>query len=76
MIPRREAATGGPRQRHPAPHVRRHQRRVIPPDIGVVGNGATGIQVIQTIAPQVGHLTVFQRTATYAIPEKDQSTVL
>ena len=39
--------------------------------VGVMGTGATGIQVIQTIAPQVGHLTVFQRTATYAIPMKN-----
>ena len=39
--------------------------------VGVLGTGATGIQVIQTIAPQVGHLTVFQRTATYAIPMRN-----
>ncbi len=39
--------------------------------VGVMGTGATGIQVIQTIAPQVGHLTVFQRTATYAIPMRN-----
>jgi acetone monooxygenase (methyl acetate-forming) len=36
--------------------------------VGVIGTGATGIQVIQTIASQVGHLTVFQRTANYTIP--------
>src|SRR5271166_7021534 len=29
--------------------------------VGVVGIGATGIQVIQTIADKVGHLTVFVR---------------
>lgn len=34
----------------------------------VVGTGATAIQVIQTIAPLVDHLTVFQRTANYTIP--------
>ena len=39
--------------------------------VGVIGTGATGIQVIQTIAPQVEHLTVFQRTATYAIPMRN-----
>ena len=39
--------------------------------VGVIGTGATGIQVIQTIAPQVAHLTVFQRTATYAIPMRN-----
>ena len=32
--------------------------------VGVIGTGATGIQVIQTIAAEVAHLSVFQRTAT------------
>ena len=36
--------------------------------VGVIGTGATGIQVIQTIAPEVAHLTVFQRTPNYAVP--------
>ncbi|HKY93485.1 MAG TPA: NAD(P)/FAD-dependent oxidoreductase [Nevskiaceae bacterium] len=36
--------------------------------VGVIGTGATGIQVVQTIAPEVEHLTVFQRTANYAVP--------
>ncbi|AVD89988.1 NAD(P)/FAD-dependent oxidoreductase [Pseudomonas sp. SWI44] len=40
--------------------------------VGVVGTGATGIQVVQTIAPQVGSLTVFQRTAPYTIPMRNQ----
>jgi acetone monooxygenase (methyl acetate-forming) len=35
--------------------------------VGVIGTAATGIQVIQTIASQVGHLKVFQRTPQYAI---------
>jgi acetone monooxygenase len=39
--------------------------------VGVVGTGATGIQVIQTIAAEVGALTVFQRTANYAIPMRN-----
>ena len=39
--------------------------------VGVFGNGATGIQVIQTIAPIVGKLTVFQRTPQYALPMKN-----
>ncbi|MGQ0699814.1 MAG: flavin-containing monooxygenase [Panacagrimonas sp.] len=36
--------------------------------VGVIGTGATGIQVIQTVAPLARHLTVFQRTPNYAIP--------
>ncbi len=39
--------------------------------IGIIGTGATGIQVIQTIAPEVGHLTVFQRTPNYTIPMRN-----
>jgi acetone monooxygenase len=36
--------------------------------VGVVGVGATGMQVIQTIAPQVGHLTVFVLNPNFSIP--------
>ncbi|TAM09753.1 MAG: NAD(P)/FAD-dependent oxidoreductase [Nevskiaceae bacterium] len=36
--------------------------------VGVVGTGATGIQVTQTVAPLCRHLTVFQRTANYTVP--------
>ncbi len=36
--------------------------------VGVVGTGATGIQVIQTIAPMVGQLKAFVRTPQYIIP--------
>lgn len=36
--------------------------------VGVIGTGASGVQVIQTIAPEVAHLTVFQRTAAYSVP--------
>ena len=39
--------------------------------VGVVGIGATGIQVIQTIADQVAHLTVFARTPQYVLPMKN-----
>lgn len=36
--------------------------------VGIIGTGATAIQVIQTIAKDVGHLTVFQRTPNWAAP--------
>ncbi|NMI00904.1 flavin-containing monooxygenase [Pseudonocardia acidicola] len=39
--------------------------------VGVVGIGATGIQVIQTIAERVEHLTVFARTPQYVLPMKN-----
>lgn len=39
--------------------------------VGVVGIGATGIQVIQTIADRVGELKVFVRTPQYVLPMKN-----
>ena len=36
--------------------------------VGIIGTGATAIQTIQTIAKDVGHLTVFQRTPNWAAP--------
>ena len=36
--------------------------------VGIIGTGATAIQVIQTIAAEVGSLTVFQRTPNWAAP--------
>ncbi len=36
--------------------------------VGVIGTGATGVQVIQEIGPEVGHLTVFQRTINTGLP--------
>ncbi|ANS31316.1 Phenylacetone monooxygenase [Rhodococcus opacus] len=41
--------------------------------VGVVGTGATGIQVIQTIVDEVADLKVFVRTPQYAIPMKNPS---
>ncbi|PXW35636.1 UNVERIFIED_CONTAM: cation diffusion facilitator CzcD-associated flavoprotein CzcO [Williamsia faeni] len=37
--------------------------------VAVIGTGATGIQIIPTIAPQVQHLTVLQRTAIWVLPK-------
>jgi len=36
--------------------------------VGVIGTGASGVQVIQELAPIVKHLTVFQRTPNMALP--------
>jgi acetone monooxygenase (methyl acetate-forming) len=35
--------------------------------VGVIGIGATGIQVIQTIAPEVGSMKIFVRTPQYVV---------
>ena len=39
--------------------------------VGIIGTGATGIQVIQSVAPRCAHLTVFQRTPNYAVPMRN-----
>ena len=36
--------------------------------VGVIGTGASGVQLIPEIAGEVAHLTVFQRTANYCAP--------
>src|SRR5271166_122532 len=36
--------------------------------VAVIGTGATGVQTIQTIAKEVGQLTVFQRTPNWCAP--------
>lgn len=36
--------------------------------VGVIGSGATAVQLITEVAKNVGHLTVFQRTANYCVP--------
>lgn len=39
--------------------------------VAVVGTGSTASQVIPAIAPEVGHLTVFQRSAGWVLPRVD-----
>ncbi len=36
--------------------------------VGVIGTGATGVQLITEIAKEVSHLTIFQRTANFCAP--------
>ena len=36
--------------------------------VAVIGTGSTGVQLIPEVAKEVGHLTVFQRTANWAVP--------
>ena len=40
--------------------------------VGVVGTGATAVQLITEIAKEVRHLTVFQRTANYCAPLRNR----
>lgn len=40
--------------------------------VAVVGTGASAVQVVPAIAPDVAHLTVFQRTASWVLPRLDR----
>lgn len=39
--------------------------------VAVIGSGASAIQFLPEIAPEVGHLTLFQRTAPWVLPKMD-----
>ncbi|KAL4970177.1 flavin-containing monooxygenase [Aspergillus stella-maris] len=36
--------------------------------VAVIGTGASGVQIVQTLAKEVGSMTVFQRTPNLAVP--------
>lgn len=40
--------------------------------VGIIGTGSSGIQAIPVIAETAKHLTVFQRTANYSVPARNQ----
>ncbi len=39
--------------------------------VAIIGTGASAVQVIPSIAPEVQHLTVFQRTPIWCLPKLD-----
>lgn len=41
--------------------------------VGVIGTGASAIQIVPAIAPNVKHLTLFQRTPAWVLPRMDHS---
>jgi cation diffusion facilitator CzcD-associated flavoprotein CzcO len=41
--------------------------------VGVIGTGASAIQIVPAIAPLCGQLTVFQRTPAWIIPRQDHA---
>ena len=51
----------------------RHDHDLTGRQVAVVGTGASAIQFVPLIAPQVGRLTVFQRTAPWVIPRPNQA---
>lgn len=40
--------------------------------VGVIGTGATGVQIVPAIAETAEHVTVFQRTPNYVLPRRDR----
>jgi cyclohexanone monooxygenase len=40
--------------------------------VGVIGTGSSGVQMIPIIAQQAKHLTVFQRTANFSLPARNE----
>ncbi|MBF6208412.1 NAD(P)/FAD-dependent oxidoreductase [Streptomyces gardneri] len=40
--------------------------------VAIIGTGASAIQIVPAIAPQVGHLDVYQRTAPWLLPRLDR----
>lgn len=41
--------------------------------VAVIGSGASAIQFVPAIVPDVDHLTVFQRSAPYVLPKPDRA---
>lgn len=50
----------------------RHDHDLRGRDVAVIGTGASAIQFVPAIAPEVRRLTVFQRSAPYVIPKMDR----
>jgi len=44
--------------------------------VGVIGTGASAVQVVPSIAPQARRLAVFQRTPAWVVPKRGNSVVL
>ncbi|WP_194820254.1 NAD(P)/FAD-dependent oxidoreductase [Nocardia sp. XZ_19_385] len=39
--------------------------------VGIIGTGASAVQIIPSIAPEAGRLSVFQRTPVWSLPKPD-----
>lgn len=74
--PRIPAVPGAERFTGPQFHTARfrHEVDLTGRRVAVIGAGASAIQVVPAIAAQVGHLTVFQRSAPYVMPKLNPST--
>ena len=48
-----------------------HSQNLAGKRVAVIGTGASAVQIIPSIAPEVQHLTVFQRTPIWCLPKLD-----
>jgi cation diffusion facilitator CzcD-associated flavoprotein CzcO len=39
--------------------------------VGVIGTGSTGVQITSAVVPEVAHLSLFQRTAQWIMPQEN-----
>ena len=39
--------------------------------VGIVGNGSTGVQIVAALAERTSHLSLFQRTAQWILPQEN-----
>jgi 4-hydroxyacetophenone monooxygenase len=71
--PRYPDVPGVGRFRGPAYHSARwdHGVRLEGRRVGVIGTGASAVQIVPAIAPEAGEVLVFQRTATWLAPTPD-----
>jgi cation diffusion facilitator CzcD-associated flavoprotein CzcO len=71
--PKRPDIAGLEDFRGPLMHTARWDKRVDLKGkrVAVIGTGASAVQVIPSIAPDVAHLTVFQRTPVWVFPKRD-----
>ena len=51
-----------------------HEVELVGKRVAVIGTGSSGIQVIPMIGERAAHLTVFQRTPSYAMPARNGPT--
>ena len=49
-----------------------HSQDLTGRNVAVIGTGASAIQTVPQIQPQVEHLTIFQRTAPWVVPHRDR----
>ena len=52
-----------------------HQQNLRGKKVGIIGTGASAVQIIPAIADGVEHLTVFQRTPIWCLPKPDVKLV-